>query len=133
MQIKIGGLGPVSYHNIAGVLDEFWRFHNIHFGKNRIKASWNSVYNFWDVTVERGPLFSWGHGSVEHQLAKWAENTQRIIAMCQKAEMRPNHGWTWEPIVNNVHIEEGASIVNNRIYCPAVRLFLFKDTLYGDQ
>lgn len=68
-----------------------------------------------------------------HQLAKWAENTQRIIAMCQKAEMRPSHGWTWEPIVNNVHLEEGASIVNNRIYCPSVRLFLFKDTLYGDQ
>lgn len=134
MKLQIGGPGHAPYTTISGILREFWAFNGMHIKERRIKSSWNDVYGFWDVTVERGPLIKtgYGHGSIEYQTKRWNEYVETIVAMNSQGRLKPDlHSWTWEYVSDNIHTEEGEVSVNNQISCPAIRLFLYAGTSYG--
>ena len=70
-------------YSISGLLQELYAYHGAYFNSKAIHTSYNGLYHFWDVTVNRGVLHKqgWGHGSIELQQRKWQEYIDIVLSL----------------------------------------------------
>lgn len=102
------------------LLKAYWNYHGIFPAK--VKVSFNSFHDFWDVHVYRGMLFKSGRGSVEYQLKVWEDVKAKLKALHPDAEFHFDC-WSWEtPGEQNTWLKD-SEVSNGRVYCPAIRIW----------
>ena len=113
-------------YSISGLLRELYAYHGAYFNSKAIHTSYNDLYHFWDVTVNRGVLYKqgWGHGSIELQQRKWQEYIDIVLSLHKLNTNSTTTAWTWEPIVDGVYIENQRTCNNSVVFCPSIRFFL---------
>lgn len=126
MQLKIEK--PNNSYRILFASDlfkSFWRYNDIFV--EDLKVSYNDFHGFWDVTINRGPLFKagYGRGSVEYQKNKWKSNIEKIEQLHPTAKV--GESWTWDDITGDCYLDENDLQNNGRVCCPAARLFIYNE------
>ena len=105
------------------LLVDYWMYHGIHFDITKVQTSFNTVHNFWDVTIKRGVLYKQGHGhgSTKQQEASWQKNIDALGELHPATKILES-SWSWEPITENVYTD-GQELCIGAVFCPAVRIW----------
>lgn len=108
------------------LLRYYWMTSGVFFSADSITCTYNSVYNFWDVTVKRGCLFhsSEGRGSITQQESLWQENIDKLQQIHGMDKYKMSDSYTWEPLTDKTYID-GQDLCNGKVFCPAVRFWFY--------
>jgi hypothetical protein len=111
----------------SNLLAAYWATHGIHFANDKVKVSYNSFHNFWDINIERGILYKSGNGcgTPLQQVKLWESQLEKLKELHPNAKFIDG-GWTWEHITDAVYIEPDETLSRNGsvISCPVIRIWI---------